>query len=393
MANKTNCTINGKPYYRLTKTVGHKINAAGNEVPVKKQFYGENKKAAELKFTEYMNRRDQGIDDKKQYFGIVADRWIYEFFIKDNRLKDRTKDLYISAWNNYIKPLNFYHLPLEQVSTSTIQNAYNNMDAPLSSIEAVNKLMRRFYKYLEREGLARNITGSLVLPKKDVSVNKDKNKITVWTDEEVERILNHFDQAQEGFRLRFLVILAYYTGCRISELLALKYEDFTEENISINKQVIEKPCFNRDGKTTYTLSIDALKTSSSYRLIPLNEEVKKELEIHKIWQKEDMLENGYRTEYLFTTNTGGFYYRRNVSHALERYYKRIQVTAKYFHTYRHTFGTNLCRKGIPIQVASSLLGHSDINITAKYYIDISMNEKKKAIEALTVEKVVKKSLN
>ena len=37
MAEKTNCKKNGKDYYRLQKVVGHKINAAGNEVPVKKE--------------------------------------------------------------------------------------------------------------------------------------------------------------------------------------------------------------------------------------------------------------------------------------------------------------------------------------------------------------------
>ena len=44
MASKTNCTKNGKEYYRISKVVGHKINAAGNEVPVRKEFYGERQK-------------------------------------------------------------------------------------------------------------------------------------------------------------------------------------------------------------------------------------------------------------------------------------------------------------------------------------------------------------
>ena len=50
--------------------------------------------------------------------------------------------------------------------------------------------------------------------------------------------------------------------------------------------------------------------------------------------------------------------------------------------YRHTFGTNLCRQGVPIQTASKLLGHDDISTTAKYYVNVSADEKARAIETL-----------
>ncbi|MEE0741033.1 MAG: site-specific integrase [Emergencia sp.] len=381
MAKKTNITIGDKEYYRLVKTVGHKINDAGNEVPVRKQFYGSSKKEAEEKYNAYMHKLQQGINTDRQYFGIAADNWIYNFFLKDNSLKERTKDLYLSCWKKYVVPSKVYPMALSDVSAVVLQDLYNRLDVPTSSLESINKLMRRFYKYLEREGISRNITGSLVIPKAD-EPHKEKS-ITVWTDEEVNKIFNSFEKAQNGFRLRFLLVLAYNTGCRISELLGLKYEDFTADGILIRRQTIEKPVFNRDGQTSYSLSVDGLKTSSSYRTIPISSAVMNELASHKAWHNADMLANGYRTDFLFTTASGSFYYRRNVTHALQRYYKRIGVEPKGFHTYRHTFGTNLCRKGVSIQIASSLLGHSDINVTAKYYVDVSASEKMKAIELLS----------
>lgn len=94
------------------------------------------------------------------------------------------------------------------------------------------------------------------------------------------------------------------------------------------------------------------------------------------------MKNGYRTNYLFTTNAGTLYDRHNIQHAYDRYYARIDVEKKGFHTYRHTFGTNLCRKGVAIQIASSLLGHADINVTAKYYVDVSQDEKQQAVDLL-----------
>ena len=170
---------------------------------------------------------------------------------------------------------------------------------------------------------------------------------------------------------------------RISELLAVKYEDFSEEGLGINKQVVPVPEFQREERTKHSLKVGEPKTSCSNRVIPLNEDVIHELAIHKAWQQEDMMKNGYRTDFLFTIDTGELYDKRNVSRACSRYYARIGIENKKLHTSRHTFGTNLCKKGVSIQTASALLGHSDINVTAKYYINVSANEKKKAVELLS----------
>lgn len=384
MANKTNCTINGQPYYRITRTVGRRLNENGVEVPVKKQFYGRNKSAAEKEYQKFLARREQGLDDKKQYFGIMADHWIYAFLVNDSELKDRTKELYIGQWNRYVKTSELYSMCLDDISAAMLQRFYNELDAPVSAVRAIDKVIKRFYRYLELEGYARNITASVRLPRKrSGSRTKDKNKVVVWSDEEISRILNGFGEAQKGFRLRFLVVLAYYTGARISELLGLTYDDFDGKTVSINKQAIRRAIIEKDKKTVYEMGIDTPKSQSAYRIIPLNDVVLEELEIHRSWQRRDMMRNGYRTEYLFTTNTGELYDRHNITHALTRYYKRIGVPNRGFHTYRHTFGTNLCKSGVPIQVASSLLGHADINVTMKYYLNIDQAEKMEAVSRLS----------
>ena len=383
MAKKNTKVINGTEYIRINRVVGHKINAAGNEVAITKQFYGKTKKEAEAKFQAYMQDMGAGMEGKKQYFGIMADKWIYNFFVHDSNNKDSTKVRYINAWNNNIKPLPLYNLPLEKVTALVIQNAYNTLrenGCPVSTLKNLHKLMRKFYKYLELSGYARDISGSLVLPKEEKRVKDD---IVVWTDEEIKTVLNNFDQAQSGFRFRFLLVLAYNTGCRISELLALTYEDFLEEGLRINKQVAEIVTYSNDGTATRTLGIDTTKTATSCRIIPLNEHVKNELVFHQAWQRVDMMKNGYRTRYLFTTNSGAFYDKRNAGVACKRYYKRIGVPEYGFHVYRHTFGTNLCRNGVPIQTASALLGHDSITTTAKYYVSVSSEDKLQAVQSLS----------
>ena len=134
----------------------------------------------------------------------------------------------------------------------------------------------------------------------------------------------------------------------------------------ISKQVSEK---GADGKAVAPY-LDSTKSLCSNRVIPLSAAVLMEFEAHKRVHKKEMLANGYRTINIFTTSSGNYYYRRNVSRALKRLYERIGVPYHRFHAYRHTFGTNLSRAGVPIEETCRLMGHENINVTMKYYINV-----------------------
>jgi len=67
------------------------------------KWHGKSKKDAYDKYHEHLNKISQGLDTKKQYFGIVAENWIYTFLVNDTKLKNSTKDLYVSQWNKTLK--------------------------------------------------------------------------------------------------------------------------------------------------------------------------------------------------------------------------------------------------------------------------------------------------
>lgn len=381
MAKKTNCIINGIPYYRLTKTIGHKLNENGKEVPVRKTFYGVSKSDAEAKYNAFIEKQNLGIETKTQYFGVLADSWISEFFINDGSVKDSTKARYIAAWNRKVKNLDFYHMPLDSVTAKVIQTAYNDLatsGTPISEIKTIHKLMRKFYRYIEFEGLGRDMTGSLMLPKE--KVNAAGEEISVWTDEEIKKILGSFDQADIRFRHRFLIILAYYTGCRKSELLALTYDDISKDGVRITKTLAEVSdgSIKKNGKLKTRLSVTDPKTKKSVRTIPVDPVVLEELKIHKKWHMTEQLKKGYRSNYIFTTDSGEFYNNKNLDVALTRYYKKIGVEPKTMHTFRHTYASNLCRFGVPIQTACDLLGHDSIETTARFYVNVAEESKRDA---------------
>ena len=69
MAKKTNCTKNGKDYYRISITIGRSSNGK----LIRKEFYGSSKKEAEKKRDEYLSALDGFLSGghHQQYNSII----------------------------------------------------------------------------------------------------------------------------------------------------------------------------------------------------------------------------------------------------------------------------------------------------------------------------------
>ena len=114
----------------------------------------------------------------------------------------------------------------------------------------------------------------------------------------------------------------------------------------------------------------------------VSDEVVKEFEKHRKIHRQEMIDNKYMTNIIFSTNTGNYHFKSEVTRSLKRLYKRIGVPQHTFHSFRHTFGTNLSRAGVPIERTSKLMGHSGVDVTSQYYINIGQAEKLDAVQKI-----------
>ena len=386
--------VKGRQYYRVRKTYPElkRQNKKGDYVPTVKNFYGETKAEVMRKIDKF--ERDhfqelQTINDDTA-LGAAVDFYIREVFLPDDSLKESTKGRYLQAWNANIKKENpkgaalqsLAGQPLNRINGSTLQKCYNALECAPSTVRTLHKLLSRFYSYVEHEGITRDITRTCSLPK--VEQKNKTGSVEVWEPEELAAIL----EKSEGHRLHFLFVLAANTGLRASELLALSYEDIDIEKglLHVRRQVYRDPVFDENGKILSTApQVRELKTKSSIRSVPLNSNVLSELAIHKKWQTEEMLKKGYRTNYVFTTSTGTIYDHSSLDKAYRRFCKRIGITPRGFHVFRHTFASSLANKHVPIETVADLLGHDSITTTAKYYVHVSSKEKQDAVELLTTK--------
>ena len=222
--------------------------------------------------------------------------------------------------------------------------------------------MSAFYKWLTLNKVSGNILSAVTMPEK--YDNRKKDDIIVWEPSEIHTILT----SSNGHRLRFMMFLMNYCGLRISECLGLKYSDIRSGFVHVDRQY-------------YQGDIVPPK-HDSYRKIPIHPELEKALRIHRERFEAEARRNKYKTEFVFTSDSGELLEYGNVRRSLNRYYDRIGVPEKSPHTYRATFCTELCRAGVPLEVASKLMGHKSIEVTAKHYALVKQDVQIEAINKL-----------
>ena len=156
-------------------------------------------------------------------------------------------------------------------------------------------------------------------------------------------VLNHAEviaiiKATPNIKHRAMLILAYSSGLRVSELLKLKIKDIDSERMQIR---VEQA---KGKKDRYTL---------------LSE---KALIIFRDYFKQ------YKPkEWLFEGIGGGAYSARSIQEVIQYAAKRAGILKKVsMHTLRHSFATHLLENGTDLRYIQNLLGHSSSKTTEVY---------------------------
>jgi len=196
------------------------------------------------------------------------------------------------------------------------------------------------------------------------------------------------DQKQVGTFLRFAKSSPYYvlfltainTGMRISELLALKWDDIDFQSSMIHVQRQVKNQFHKN------FQFSSPKTKYGVRNIPISDRLTLYLGEHKHEEyDQDQAGNRRENDLVFTSTAGTIV---TYSH-LRRVFKRILVDANLpdlrLHDLRHTCATLLIENNIPITSVSRILGHSKPSVTLDFHghlTDHSFDEIKKIMELM-----------
>ena len=308
MAKKYNCTINGKQYYRITKTVGHKADGT----PIKKPFYGDGEKDAINKADEYINKLKTGMS--LDFENVSIDELIYKwlFQIKLNELKPSSFQSYEGTYRNYIKNSELATLKVFNTKSIHIQEYYNKLgkSKTFSQIKKLNKLLKQFFSYAEKEGyIIKNPCNNITIPNQNENIQTKSDSIDYFNEEEIKALKLAF----KGNKFEPLILTALGTGLRQGELLALKWKNIDlKNNILYVKESIKKVyVFDSNGNKHLETLTQTPKSINSIRTIDLPEK------ISKIFSNLP-----HNSEYVFSDENRYTLFCKNTFWKLEKSFKR-----------------------------------------------------------------------
>ena len=266
-------------------------------------------------------------------------------------------------------------------------------------MEIINTILHPVFTLAVRDGYIRTNPSDGAMQEIKKSHNWEKPKRHALTIEEQEAFIGYMAQSPiyNHWLPIFTVLLG--TGCRIGELIGLRWCDCDFENniISINHNLIYRQQDN--GKCE--MHITTPKTKAGTRTIPMLSEVRKAL----FTERKNQMQKGFSdceidgySNFVFLNREGYVHNPMTLNRAIGRIIrdynaeesenakkeKREPVLIRHFsvHNLRHTFCTRFCENEQNLKVIQEIMGHSDISTTMNVYAEATEGKKQEAFKNL-----------
>ena len=370
---KYNCRVNGKPYYRVSATIDGK----------RRQVYGDGEKDALRKLEALKDSAKQGfnLDSRNAKVGDVLKYWLFN--VKRIEVKASSFARYECTYRTHIEPYDIVGMTLSKLDSATMQKYVNYLyeveGRSVSTIVETVKVWKMFLIWAVDEGyLVKNPVRKLSIP--DGKSRKADKPIETFTKEERETIAKYMEES--CYQYRELIQLAFATGMREGELLALQWDDIYDDAIHVRQSTAMVTKIDAEGNKTWAREVWEPKTANAVRTIPLNKSTLDMLSELHLKQKKYLFSRGYKqSKFVFTSSTGELVESRIILRSYKRMLERAGVPYRKFHAIRHTFATEAIKSGVDAKALQLLMGHSDISMTYRY-VQANEKAKREAIEKM-----------
>lgn len=353
------------------------------------------KREAQLAYLEMekKHRIQKQLVNKNEKFSVIAEMWFDHYQSlgeqKQSTYEKRAEILKILCrWlgdkelieleSEFLEDF-FYMLKEKGIDDKTKGYSKN-------SLQGLKQTLNMIFKFCVKKGfLEHNPLAGVKLPKYQKSVEELKNSLDCLDQkylsiDELRTFLN-YSIVHEDLPLSTLFHVLFYTGCRVSEALALQPEDvvFESNEILFFKQIAV------NGKQS-DFRIETVKTASSARRVLVTPFVMEKLKllIDALDKMRSDLEFKNDENYLFVylePDKRGIPFRREyVNDHIKKCVARSGIT-KPFHTHlaRHTMAS-LVAEHCSWDVLKARLGHADKS-TSEIYRHLTADERLKPLAA------------
>ena len=198
-------------------------------------------------------------------------------------------------------------------------------------------------------------------------VTKCKKHPVALPGEHAMSMLENYLVADCGRDVSLGILVAFYTGIRIGELCALKWDDVDlADGVIRIKGNIQRVQIPDQEETKTSFVIQAPKTADSMRIVPIPPVLRPLLEQNR--QEEE--------RYLIRGTKYPWADPRTVQYQFQGILKKCGLESFNFHMLRHAFASRCIAMGFDVKSLSEILGHSDTRMTLNLYVHSTVQQKK-----------------
>lgn len=311
---------------------------------------------------------------------MTLEEWMIRW-LEEHRpfVKESTYGNYSALVHNYIIP-KLGTIPLQELNEQCLQEFTLNLlthgsircDGGLSekTVHDIWNVLKEALRKAYRQKLIDSADFKVSFPS-----SCTKRSVAVLSDHEFERLSSYL--ASHSTARNLGVLLALYTGMRIGEVCALKWENIDlEEGLIHVQHTLQRIYVKRQYERNLSyVTRTPPKSRSSIRSIPIASGMTNLL--LGFYEQNQLCADDY-----LLTCSDRYIEPRN----FENYYKKlllhIGITNIRFHGLRHTFATRLIGQGADYKIVSELLGHKSVTTTLHLYVHPQISQKRRCIELL-----------
>lgn len=295
-------------------------------------------------------------------FRRLTDNWL---LYKKHKIKESTYLNYNYIINTYLNK-KFGKKRLSYFLDYDMNEFIDSLEKTLSNktVRDIVLVLKSILKYAERKYNTNFKLDLITMP------TSEKNELQVFNEKEIKKLEKVCIKSEDIRNIGILI--AIYTGMRIGEICALKWEyiDLNKKLINV-KQTLQRVYVEK--KKTKVI-ITPPKTKTSERKIPIPQMLYDELKKQSV--------NYSKQAYVITGLEDKYIEPRSFQYVYKKALETCEVKYRNFHCLRHTFATRCIRVGMDIKSLSEVLEHADVNITLNRYVHSSYDSKKKFMEKL-----------
>lgn len=333
-----------------------------------KSFYGHTCREVKEKMEEYKSKAQRQVESGMTLHTAV------ELWLEDNRpfWKNSTYACYRQLAEKYIFS-EMSGLFCSEVSNQTLREfQYRHGELSQSYIKNICAVMTKSLGYVSE------MYGEDCVVPNHFTVCGQKSRVkeskSFMPKPEAQRLLEAYllEHLEDGTSAGILI--AMYTGLRIGELCALRWEniDLEECKLTVRGTMQRVKCFEEGEKTR--IQTELPKSEASMRCIPLPVGLCQSL-------KRAALKEGY----VIRGRKKAFAEPRTVQYRLSTILKKCGIPEFNFHMLRHAFASNCLIKGFDFKSLSEIMGHSNIQTTLSIYVHSNEEQKRLLMERLIVK--------